>query len=69
MKSLMALLMITALMFGAPVMAEEGDMMGDMAKSTEEMGTHAFSYLGGIAMYPIHITEKAVRTILYMDHE
>ena len=69
MKVLIAILMITALMFSAPVMAEKAEMKPAKDKATEEFGEHVFSYLGGVAMLPVHVLNKAIRTLLYMDHE
>jgi len=72
MKSLIAVLMVTALMFSAPVMAQKGEknpVKSEQDIANEELGKHVLSYLGGFAMLPIHVLDKTVRTLLYMDKE
>jgi len=70
MKSLIAVLMITALMFSAPVMAQKGEKPSAKSEqdiANEEFGQHALSYLGGFAMLPVYVLDKTIRTLLYMD--
>jgi len=67
MKALLAILMITALMFSAPVMAEKAELKSDQDIANEEFGENVFSYLGGLAMLPVHVLDKAIRTLLFMD--
>lgn len=71
MKKLIAILFAVAFLFSMPALtsAEEGDWMHDMSKSTEEMGATMFSYAHDLVLFPLQVTEEAVRTLLMMDKE
>ena len=74
MKKLLALLIIGVFMFAAPgVMQADQNSSGqssvDWGQETENFGTDAFMYLKGVAVYPVHALDSAVRTMLFMDKE
>lgn len=68
MKKLLALLIVAIFMFAAPV-ATMADWMEDMKTNTEEFGHNSFMYLKGVTLYPLHVLEQGVRTLLFMDKE
>ncbi len=67
MKKLLALLIIGVFMFAAP--AANADWYEDMKTNSEEFGHNSFMYLKGVTMYPLHMLESGVRTLLFMDKE
>jgi len=71
MKKLFAILFAVAFLFSMPALtsADEGDWMSDMEHSTEEFGTNFFTYAHDLVLFPLDVTEKAVRTLLMMDHQ
>jgi len=72
MKKAAFTLLAVVLLLGTPValMAEEKETWDKaLGRHTEEFGKGFFEYLGGVLMFPVHVTEKAVRTLLFMDHE
>jgi len=68
MKKLLALLMVIGFLFGAPAMTTADDFMGDLATGTEEFGSNFFTILHDVVKFPVDMTEKAIRTLLMMDH-
>ncbi len=74
MKNLLAFLLIVVFTFGfaGVLLADEpakSDLGNDLKTGTEEFGQNFFMYLGGVLKYPAHVTEQAVRTLLFMDKE
>lgn len=71
MKKIMTLLMIIALL-GVPMvaLAEETESWDKaLARHSEEFGKNFFSYAHGLFNFPLQMTEKATRTLLFMDRE
>lgn len=73
MKKFMALILMLGLMLGMPIVAGTEEATAPMEEKTgwnfEHFGQDFFSYMGGVFMFPVQMGEKAVRTLLFMDHE
>ena len=75
MKKILSILAMLTLLVGPGMAAQmetttETGYSEEPAKEgwdNEEFGKNFFEYAGGVMLFPVHVGEKAVRTLLFMD--